>query len=319
MRALVVGGAGFIGSNVVDRLIAHGWECAVVDDLSKGRLSNLDASRRVGGVKFQRFDIRSDGLVEVVALAKPDVVFHFAAQASVSRSVADPVTDCAINVLGLVNLLSACRSADVPRFVFSQSGGTIYGEQTSLPISETAKKKIPTSPYGISKLTSENYLHWFSKNGGPSYVSLALANVYGPRQDPHGEAGVVSIFANAMLCGEQPVIFGDGLHTRDYIFVDDVAHAFVIAATRGDGDLLNISTGIETTNIDLHKLIADQTGYKAKPKYAEARAGDVRRSALDPKRADRILDFTPWTQLPDGIAQTVAWLRAELKASGTLD
>lgn len=310
MRALVTGGAGFIGSTVVDLLVAHGHEVLAVDDLSTGSLANLGEARREGGVRFHRFDVRSAAVRDMIVNAKPDVVMHLAAQGSVPRSVADPVHDAEVNVLGLINVLEASVAAGVGKVVFAASGGTIYGVQTSFPVKEDAQPGRLTSPYGITKRAGEHYLRYYRDHHELDFVSLALANVYGPRQDPNGESGVVAIFADKVLGGEPPTIHGPGEDTRDYVFVDDVAHAFVLAAERGSGETVNIGTGIETSTKRVFEIVAGAAGFTGEAIHGPPRAGDVPRSALDPGRAAEIIGWTPWTSVEDGLRRTVGWFAA---------
>ena len=307
MRALVTGGAGFIGSTLVDRLLSDGHDVLVVDDLSRGRLSNLsDAGHRV---QFVQQDIQDPELVRTLTEFKPETVFHLAAQIDVRDSVADPARDARINILGTINLAEAARVAGVRKIVFTSSGGSIYGTPTTLPVSEDTPID-PQSPYAVSKASGELYLNAFSSLHGLQCTHLALANVYGPRQDPHGEAGVVAIFAERLLLGASTRVFGDGGNTRDYVYSADVADAFVRAsATSGDRRRYNIGTGVETSDRDLHTLIAQASGAKDQPEYAPARLGDVRRSAIDSARARRELDWTPANDLVAGVTATIEYFR----------
>lgn len=306
MRTLVTGGAGFIGSVVVDRLLAHGHDVYVVDDLSSGRLPNLDEARREGKVKFHRFDVRSDGLAELFALARPEVVFHLAAQVSVPASVANPIRDAMVNVIGLLRVLDACVATGAAKIVFASSGGAMYGPQEDLPVPETATGR-PVSPYGITKRTAEDYVRFYKDEHGLDFMSLALANVYGPRQDPYGEAGVVAIFASKLVRGEAPTINGTGEDTRDYVYVEDVAHAFVRAGEHGSGETVNIGTGRETSVNKLFKMMAKAAGFTGEPQHGPPRAGDVPRNVLDASKAKRVLDWKAWTSLSEGLSQTIAW------------
>ncbi|MGH2759570.1 MAG: NAD-dependent epimerase/dehydratase family protein [Actinomycetota bacterium] len=310
MRALVTGGAGFIGSAVVENLAAHGYEVYVVDDLSTGRLPNLDDARRRGGVQFHRFDIRSDRLRELFDQVKPEVVLSLAAQASVPASVADPVHDAEVNIVGLIRVLDACVSSGVRKIVHAQSGGTIYGAQKKMPISETAKGRL-ASPYGISKRAAEDYLRYYADEHELDFTSLALANVYGPRQDPHGEAGVIAIFAAKLARGAAPTIHGTGEQTRDFVYVEDVAHAFVRACTTASGETVNIGSGVETTINDLYRAMADAADYPGEPHRGPERPGDLLRNALDVSKAGRVLDWKPWTPLSEGLRTTIAWFRRD--------
>jgi UDP-glucose 4-epimerase len=309
MRTLVTGGAGFIGSTVVDRLLAHDHEVYAVDDLSGGKLPNLDEARQQGGVTFHRYDIASEEIGDVFERVRPEVVFHLAAQPSVPVSVSDPVLDAQVNVIGLLRVLDACVAADVQKVVFASSGGTIYGPQEDLPVPETARGR-PASPYGITKRCAEDYLRFYSEEFGLVFTSLALANVYGPRQDPHGESGVVAIFATKLLRGEAPRIDGDGEQTRDFVFVEDVAHAFVQAIDRAPGETVNISTGVETSIDEIYRLMAKASGFEGEAESGPARTGDVRRSALDPAKAAKVLEWRAWTALADGLAETLHWFRS---------
>jgi UDP-glucose 4-epimerase len=311
MRVLVTGGAGFIGSALVERLLAEGWDVDVVDDLSTGSLSNLADARaqRTPRCTFQRLDVRSAGMVELMTHRKPEVVFHLAAQASVSVSVADPALDADVNVVGSLRVLEGARAAGSRKVVFAGSGGTLYGVPRSVPTAETHPQQ-PISPYGVSKKAVADYLRYYRWVHDLEYTVLALANVYGPRQDPHGEAGVVAIFAGQLLAGQTPTIYGDGKQTRDFVFVDDVADAFGRAADRADGLVLNVGTGVETSVEELYDLMASMVGAGDRPRYAPPRAGDLLRSALDPAQARDELGWKPWTSLEEGVARTVEWFQA---------
>ncbi len=312
MRALVTGGAGFIGSTLVDRLLAEGHAVEVVDNLSSGKLANLaDArSNRAHEFSFHQIDICDPAVAELIERRRPDVVFHLAAQIDVRVSVSDPALDARINVLGSINVLEGARRAGSRKVVFASSGGTIYGEvdPEDLPVTE-AHSQHPVSPYGVSKKAVTDYLHAYRELHQLEYTSLALANVYGPRQDPHGEAGVVAIFAGKLLSGEPCRIFGDGEQTRDYVFVDDVADAFVRAAERGSGLTCNIGTGVETSVNQLYRAMADNAGVDAPPEYAPARPGELARSSLDAGRAGLHLGWKPFTTLQAGTAATLEWFR----------
>ena len=307
-RALVTGGAGFIGSHLSGRLMDEGWDVLVVDDLSSGHLENLAEARARGRLKFHQLDIRHDSLISVVEHFSPDVIFHLAAQVSVIESVADPLSDVSVNVLGTINLLEAARRVSVERLVFASTGGAIYGDAVKLPAKESYAKH-PGSPYGISKKAVEDYLRFYQAAYGIDFVALGLSNVYGPRQDPFGEAGVVAIFTRLMLDGKRPVIYGDGLQTRDYIYVDDVVDAFIRAAGIGGGRFLNIGTGRETTVVQLFRVIADQVGFSELPVFADPRSGELARSVLDSRAALNVLRWEPWTNLESGLAMTVDWMR----------
>ncbi|MDQ4098006.1 MAG: GDP-mannose 4,6-dehydratase [Actinomycetota bacterium] len=310
MRTLVTGGAGFIGSTLVDRLLAEGHAVDVVDDLSSGSLAHLAEARANSDheFSFHRLDIRSDAVVELVAHRQPEVVFHLAAQADVRVSVDRPAFDADVNIIGLLKVLEGARRAGTRKVVFAASGGTLYGETDKLPLRESAEQR-PVSPYGVSKKAGIDYLNAYRDLHGIECTHLALANVYGPRQDPHGEAGVVAIFAGLLLAGEQCTIFGDGEQTRDFVYVDDVVDAFSRAATRGDGLLINIGTGTETSVNQLYSVMATLAGVDAPPRYAAARPGELRRSALDPGRASLRLGWKPWTSLEEGTSAVLRWFR----------
>lgn len=312
MRVLVTGGAGFIGSNLVDRLLSEGHEVTVVDDLSTGKLHNLQQARRNPDLplSFQRVDITSTALERVVAKAEPEIVLHLAAQIDVRRSVEDPIRDAMVNVVGTVNLLEASRRHGVRKIVMATSGGCIYGEPAAdeLPISESYPGH-PHSPYGASKRGVEEYLYTYEALYGLRWTNLALANVYGRRQDPLGEAGVVSIFGGKMLAGEPVTIFGDGDQSRDFVYVDDVVHAFVLAMDRGDGLRCNIGTGEQTSVNGLFAELADLTAYAQAASYAPERPGELRHIALDTRLAAAELGWKPWTTLREGLAETVDWIR----------
>jgi UDP-glucose 4-epimerase len=311
-RALVTGGAGFIGSALVDRLLAEGHAVDVVDNLSTGSLTNLAEARSAGAGRFHfhQLDVRSPELVELMSRRRPEVIFHLAAQADVRLSVADPVFDGDVNVLGSLRVMEGARAASARKFVFAGSGGTLYGANNRLPIKEPEPQR-PLSPYGVSKKAVGDYLFAYRELHGLEYTVLALSNVYGPRQDPHGEAGVVAIFAGRLLAGEPCVIYGDGKQTRDFVYVDDVVDAFSRAAARGSGLVLNIGTGKETSVNDLYHAMAKNAGVKGAPIYAPARPGELERNALDPSRASIHLGWKPWTTLEEGTATTLAWFRGK--------
>lgn len=311
MRAVVTGGAGFIGSTLVDRLLAEGHFVTVIDNLATGRLSNLEGARASGDrFSMVELDVRSSEIVETVAAAAPEVVFHLAAQADVRVSVERPVFDAEVNVIGGLNVIEAARAAGARKVVVASSGGTIYGDPApeDLPVDEQHSQH-PISPYGVAKKVIDDYLYAFRFLHGLNYTSLALANVYGPRQDPHGEAGVVAIFAGRLLSGEGCRIFGDGEQTRDFVYVNDVVDAFVRAADRGDGVLCNIGTGVETSVNHLYRAMADAAGVDASASYEPARAGELARSALNPGFAEKQLGWTPQTSLVDGSRSTLEWFR----------
>jgi UDP-glucose 4-epimerase len=312
VKALVTGGAGFIGSTLVDRLLAEGHSVDVVDDLSNGSLGNLAEARadRDHQLKVHQIDIRDPGVVDLIARREPEVVFHLAAQVDVRVSVARPAFDAEVNVVGSVNVIEGARQAGARKVVFASSGGTIYGEPdpADLPVKES-HPQAPVSPYGVAKRVVTDYLHAYRELHALEFTSLALANVYGPRQDPHGEAGVVAIFAGLLLEGRPCTIFGDGSQTRDFVYVDDVVDAFVRAADRGTGLLCNIGTGVETSVNDLYRTMAGVAGVTEPALRGPARNGELARSSLDPGRAKIHLGWEPWTDLASGVTEVMAWFR----------
>ena len=308
---LVTGGAGFIGSHLADRLLAEGHRVIAVDDLSSGRIANLGEARGYGKeFTFFNMDVRAEGILALFERHRPEVVMHLAAQAGVRASLEDPATDASVNVIGLINVLECAVKAGTRKVVFASSGGTIYGEPKKVPVKESALGgSRPQSPYGISKKVGIDYLAYYERFRGLDFTSLALGNVYGPRQDPLGEAGVVAIFASKMLAGEAPTIFGDGNQTRDYVFIDDTVHALALAAEKGSGQVVNIGTGIETSVNALHKLLAGITAFAGEPQAGPLPAGELRRIALDSKAAESALGWRPWTHLEDGLGETVSYLK----------
>ncbi len=309
MRVLVTGGAGFIGSHVVDRLLADGHAVDVLDNLSTGRRALVNPAARLHAC-----DLRSARLGDALAAARPEAVVHLAAQASVGRSVADPVFDASVNVLGTLALLQACGRAGVGRVVFASSGGAAYGDTDVLPTPEDHPAG-PASPYGVSKVAAERYLACWAGLTGAGVLALRLANIYGPRQDPRGEAGVVAIFTARLLAGAACVVNGDGEQTRDYVYVEDVADAFARALRypRVAG-VLNVGTATETSVNDLYRRLARLTGVGRAAEHGPARPGEQRRSVLDAARAKQALGWTPATPLDAGLARTVEHMRKEVPA-----
>ncbi len=308
MKTIVTGGAGFIGSHLVDRLLAEGHEVEVVDNLSSGSLGNLANARAEYSkqLNFHNLDIRSNELADLMVKRKPEVVYHLAAQADVRVSVADPLLDAEINVMGSLKVMEAAKVAGARKIVFAASGGTLYGDvdPSDLPVKES-QPHFPLSPYGVSKKAVCDYLAAYRELFAMEFTALALANVYGPRQDPHGEAGVVAIFAGNLNEGKPCTIFGDGLQTRDFVYVDDVVDGFSKAASKGDGLIINIGTGNETSVNELYAAMATAAGSDMQPEYAPARPGELMRSSLDPKRAEIQLGWKSWTRLVDGSAQVL--------------
>lgn len=310
MRALVTGGAGFIGSTLVDRLLRDGHQVHVVDDLRRGKRTAPADPAHADRYSHTDLDVTSPELADVLARARPEVVFHLAAQIDVRVSVDQPLMDATQNVLGTVNLAEAARRADVRKIVFASSGGSIYGTPDELPVSEVVPIN-PKSPYAASKVSGEVYLNTYRQLYGLECTHLALANVYGPRQDPHGEAGVVAIFANALLEGKPTKLFGDGGNTRDYVFVEDVVAAFVAASgENGGGNRYNIGTGQQVSDRELHSLVAKAAGAADAPEFAPARLGDLRASALDASEARKDLGWVPEVDIATGVARTVDYFRA---------
>jgi UDP-glucose 4-epimerase len=308
---LVTGGAGFIGSHLADRLLAEGHRVISVDDLTTGHIANLSEARGYGKeFTFFNMDVRAEGLLPLFERHRPEVVFHLAAQAGVRPSLNDPAKDASVNITGTLNVLDCAVHTGVKKVVYAASGGTIYGEPKRIPVKESAAQgSHPSSPYGISKKVVVDYLGYYQRYRGLDYTALALGNVYGPRQDPHGAAGVVAIFASKMLSGEACTIFGDGNQTRDYVFIDDVVHGFVRAIERGSGKLVNIGTGLETSVNGLYKQLAATIGYTGEPGTGPLPPGELRRIALDISLAPSAIGWKPWTHLEDGLGETVAYLK----------
>jgi len=310
---VVTGGAGFVGSHVCDALLAVGHRVVALDDLSTGRLQNLVGARSHGDAfTFVEMGIQSPDLEGLLAELRPEVVMHLAAQAAVRPSAEDPLNDASINVLGTLNVLEASVVAGVRKIVYAASGGTLYGEPEALPVTEIqAPPAVPTSPYGISKKVADHYLRYYRATHELDFTQLALANVYGPRQDPLGEAGVIAIFGRLMLEGSQPVIFGDGEQTRDFVYATDVARAFVLAMEAASGELVNIGTGVGTSVLEIYRLLAHTTGYSGDPAHDVARPEELRRISLDVRLAAEALGWYPEVTLADGLDRTVEYLRTE--------
>jgi UDP-glucose 4-epimerase len=312
MRTFVTGGAGFIGSHLVDRLLAEGHTVDVVDSLWTGKLANLsDAQSSSGEVRFHHLDVRDPSIVELITEVKPEVILHLAAQADVRVSVARPIFDAEVNVIGSLQVMEGARRAGTRKVVVASSGGTIFGEPdgADLPVKETHPQQ-PISPYGVAKKVVDDYLFAYQRLHGLDFTALALANVYGPRQDPNGEAGVVAIFAGKLLADEPCHIFGDGEQTRDFVYVHDVVDAFVRSMDKGSGMLLNIGTGVETSVNKLYVSMAAAAGVTASPVYERARPGELARSSLDSTLAERTLAWKPGTSLDEGAAAVLDWFRS---------
>jgi UDP-glucose 4-epimerase len=313
-RVLVTGGAGFIGSHIAQAYLAGGWEVVVLDDLSRGKEHNVPS-----GARFVHADIRSPEARRLLAEGGFTVLNHHAAQIDVRVSVDEPALDAAINVVGLVNLLDGAGAGGVRRVVFASSGGVVYGDPEVVPTPETAPK-APISPYGVSKLAGEYYLRALAALRGFEAVAMRYANVFGPRQDPKSEAGVVSIFVSRLLENRPLTVFGNGLQTRDYVFVRDVARANVLASTAaiaaGDGidaTAFNIATATQTNVLELAETVAKVMGRKPEIEFAPARAGELFRSSLDVSKARRVLGWKPEVGFEDGLPQLVDWFRKEAR------
>ncbi len=306
MRILVTGGAGFIGSHVAEAFLNEGHQVLAVDNLLRGRKENLPA-----GISLKEVDIRDrDALDRVFEDFKPGLVNHHAAQVSVRDSVEDPVFDADVNIMGSLNLLESCIKHETGRFVFAGTGGAVYGEQETFPAAETHPEK-PLSPYAVSKLATERYLYFYEKTHGLRWVSLRYANVYGPRQDPFGEAGVVAIFCQKMQRGEKPVINGDGLQTRDFVYVEDVARANVASLYSNFIGTVNIGTGKETDINGIFRILADLTASDAEETHGPPKPGEQRRSVLAPALAEKVLLWEPAVSLHEGLEKTVAFFKGK--------
>jgi len=303
MKVLVTGGAGFIGSHLVDRLVLEGHEAVVVDNLATGKRRNINRAAR-----FYKMDIQSWRLERVFRNERPNVVMHLAAQMDVRKSVEDPMFDAQVNVLGTLNVLQQAVKNGVRKVIFSSSGGAIYGEQETYPAPETHVTK-PLSPYGLSKLCGEQYLSYFQRVSGLQAVSLRYANVYGPRQDPEGEAGVVAIFIQKMLNNEQAVINGNGRQTRDFVFVDDVVEANLAMMGQETQGTYNVGTGVETSINDLFRILVQHTGSNAKEVHGPAKKGEQARSVIDSTKLRHEVSWEPKADLSEGLKKTVEYFR----------
>lgn len=305
MNCMVIGGAGFIGSHIVDALVARGCAATVFDNLTSGKRQNLGA-----GVTLSVGDVRDPKAVAAALTPGIDAVFHLAAQIDVRRAVTDPATDMQVNVGGAINVLRGCMAAGVHRFIMSSTGGALYGEPAVLPATEGTAIR-PLSPYGVSKYCAEQYVGYFHRTCGLQTVILRYANVYGPRQDPNGEAGVVGIFARRILLGQPCIVYGSGEQTRDFVFVDDVARANMLAV-QGPAGTYNIGTGIETSLNQLLTAFEYVVGHPVVRERAPARAGEVQRIALSAEKAQHELGWLPAMSLVDGLAQTLAWVETSI-------
>jgi UDP-glucose 4-epimerase len=303
MKILVTGGAGFIGSHIVDALADAGHEVVIVDDLSTGFEEQLSSRAR-----FYRVDIRETGLAAVFKKESPEVVYHQAARANVRESMTEPELYADVNILGSLNVLQCCRQFSVRKIIYASTGGAVYGEPRELPVREDHPIN-PLDPYGTSKHTVEHYLYLYRVHYGIEYTALRYPNVYGPRQNPFGEAGVVAIFTNQMLRGRQPLINGTGEQERDFAFVADVVRANLLALTRADGEILNIGSGVGTSVNQIFDLIAQQCGYPCPAQHGPAKPGEVSRIFLNPTRAWEKLGWKSRISVAEGLRQTVDWFR----------
>lgn len=303
MRILVTGGAGFIASHVTDAFVAAGHQVSIIDDLSSGRRENVNPQARL-----YQMDVQDAAVADVFRREQPEVLCHHAAQMDVRRSVADPVFDARVNLVGLLNLMEQGRQCGLRRVLFSSTGGAIYGEQDVFPAPETHKTE-PLSPYGVAKLASERYLFYYAATYGISYIALRYANVYGPRQNPHGEAGVVAIFTEKLLRGEPPIINGDGAQTRDYIYVGDLVRANLAALQSDFTGAVNLGTGVETDVNQMFRGLARLCGSSAAERHGPAKVGEQQRSVIDNALARRVLGWRPEVTLEDGLRQTVDFFR----------
>jgi UDP-glucose 4-epimerase len=304
MKVLVTGGAGFIGSHLVDRLVLEGHEAVVVDNLVTGKRRNINRAAR-----FYKVDIQNWRLERVFRNERPNVVMHLAAQMDVRKSVEDPMYDAQVNVLGTLNVLQQAVQHGVRKVVFSSSGGAIYGEQETYPAPETHVTK-PLSPYGLSKLCGEQYLSYYQRVSGLQVVSLRYANVYGPRQDPEGEAGVVAIFIQKMLNNEQAVINGNGRQTRDFVFVEDVVEANLAMMGQESQGTYNVGTGVETSINDLFRILVQHTGSACKEIHGPAKKGEQARSVIDNTKLRHEMSWEPKADLSEGLKKTVEYFRS---------
>lgn len=307
MKVLVTGGAGFIGSHLVDRLVQEGHDVVVVDNLSTGKRKNVNRA-----ATFYKADIQSSRLERVFRNERPSVIMHLAAQMNVRRSVDDPMFDASVNILGTLNVIEQAARHGARKVVFASSGGAIYGEQDIFPAPESHPTR-PLSPYGISKLSGEHYLSYYQRASGIQAVSLRFANVYGPRQDPEGEAGVVAIFIQKMLTGEQPVINGNGRQTRDFVFVEDVVEANLLVMGQGIEGVFNVGTSSETTVNELFAIIKELTKSDCKEVHGPAKKGEQLRSTIDATKLRQQLGWEPKVGLSDGLRKTVEYFSERLR------
>jgi UDP-glucose 4-epimerase len=303
VKCLVTGGAGFIASHLVDKLIENGYKVAVVDNLSTGKKENLNSK-----ADFYKIDVQDSKLSEIFKKEKPDIVFHYAAQIDVRKSVEDPIASAKTNILGSLNVLENCRKFGVKKIVFASSGGAIYGEANAIPTSESYTAQ-PASPYGIEKLVVEHYLNFYKKAYNLDYLALRFANVYGPRQNSKGEAGVIAVFCDKMLSGQQPVINGDGKQTRDFVFVEDVINANILGIEKNESGIFNIGTGNETDINTLFSELKNIFNLKIEEIHVPGKLGEQQRSCLDFTRAKTMLGWQPQYNLNKGLEKTQEWFK----------
>ncbi len=306
-KILVTGGAGFIGSHIADALILKGHEVVIVDNLVTGKKENVNPK-----AKFYETDIRDDGIADIFMKEKFEVVFHQAAQMDVRKSVADPRYDAEVNILGTLNLLQNCQKFGVKKFIFASTSGAIYGEQSVFPATEE-HPLWPSSPYGVAKMACERYIHFFGLQYGLKYALMRYSNVYGPRQNPHGEAGVVAIFCKNLLAGNEVVINGEGKQTRDYVYVGDVVSANLSALNYEKNDYFNVSTGMETDVNTIFRKIWELTGSKSEEKHGSAKPGEQMRSVLSNEKVKRLLLWEPRVLLDEGLEKTVEFFRGRVE------
>jgi len=304
MKYIVTGGAGFIASHIVDKLIEQKNEVAVIDNLSTGKKENLNPK-----AVFYKIDIQDSKISEIFKKEKPDIVFHYAAQIDVRKSVEDPIESAKTNILGSLNILENCRNFGIKKIIFASSGGAIYGETKIIPTPEDCSTQ-PISPYGIEKLVVENYLHFYKKEYGLDYLILRFANVYGPRQNSKGEGGVVAIFCAKLLDGSHPVVNGDGKQTRDFIFVDDIIKANILGLNKNESGVFNIGTGVETDINTVFEKLKEMFGSKVQETHGPGKAGEQKRSCLDCAKAEEELGWTAKYDLENGLKDTLLWFKS---------